>query len=113
MVNSADTNTPTERSIPTLITALETSTKLSTAGYNAPSTASLPRVGQLSCEALFDVFIATLKKSTTQKGKALFMPLRVAVTGHVHGPELKKVFEILGRKSIEGRFERASQFLKQ
>ena len=64
-------------------------------------------------EALFDVFIATLKKSTTQKGKALFMPVRAVVTGHVHGPELKKVFEILGRKSIEGRFERASQFLKQ
>ncbi len=56
-------------------------------------------------EALFDVLSAHLKKNTTAKGKALFMPLRVAVTGHVHGPELKKVFGILDKKTIRGRIQ--------
>ena len=56
-------------------------------------------------EGLFDQFVAELKKVSTQKGKSLFMPVRIAVTGHVHGPELKKVFGILDRQQIEKRFQ--------
>jgi nondiscriminating glutamyl-tRNA synthetase len=38
-----------------------------------------------------------VKKETGIKGKGLFMPVRVALTGQVHGPDLAAVFEILGK----------------
>ncbi|KRQ86409.1 Glutamate--tRNA ligase [Caloramator mitchellensis] len=41
-----------------------------------------------------------LKNRTGAKGKALFMPIRVALTGQVHGPELVNIIEILGRETI-------------
>jgi nondiscriminating glutamyl-tRNA synthetase len=34
------------------------------------------------------------------KGKALYMPLRAAVTGSLHGPDLSRVMEIRGRESV-------------
>ncbi len=39
------------------------------------------------------------------KGKSLYMPLRAAVTGKVHGPELKLILPILGRESVLKRIE--------
>ena len=39
------------------------------------------------------------------KGKSLFMPMRAAVTGKVHGPELKLILPILGRDSVLKRIE--------
>jgi len=38
-----------------------------------------------------------LKDTTGQKGKSLFMPIRVAVTGSTHGPELKDLIPLLDR----------------
>jgi glutamyl-tRNA synthetase len=44
-----------------------------------------------------------VKAETGQKGKALFMPIRVAVTGTTHGPELKEVIPLLDRAGrVEG-----------
>ncbi len=37
-----------------------------------------------------------LQKATGAKGKALYMPMRIAVTGKLHGPELAKAIPILG-----------------
>ena len=37
------------------------------------------------------------KEKTGAKGKDLFMPIRAALTGCVHGPELEKVFAIIGK----------------
>ena len=37
------------------------------------------------------------KDKTGAKGKELFMPIRAALTGKLHGPELDKIFSILGR----------------
>jgi nondiscriminating glutamyl-tRNA synthetase len=34
------------------------------------------------------------------KGKALYMPLRAAVTGTLHGPDLSRVMEIRGKESV-------------
>ncbi|HEY5132286.1 MAG TPA: hypothetical protein VII85_01220 [Candidatus Krumholzibacteriaceae bacterium] len=34
------------------------------------------------------------------KGKALYMPLRAAVTGSLHGPDLSRVMEIRGKDSV-------------
>ncbi|MBS0560044.1 MAG: glutamate--tRNA ligase [Proteobacteria bacterium] len=38
-----------------------------------------------------------LKAATGRKGKALFMPLRLALTGEDHGPELKDLLPLMGR----------------
>lgn len=34
------------------------------------------------------------------KGKALFMPMRAAITGKTHGPELKQILPLLGRDAV-------------
>jgi glutamyl-tRNA synthetase len=44
-----------------------------------------------------------LKARTGRKGKALFMPLRLALTGLDHGPELKNLLPLIGRKRAEAR----------
>lgn len=39
-----------------------------------------------------------LKTKTGRKGKELFMPLRLALTGHDHGPEMKILLPMIGAK---------------
>ena len=46
---------------------------------------------------------SALKASSGRKGKALFMPLRLALTGLDHGPELKVLLPLIGRKRAEAR----------
>lgn len=41
----------------------------------------------------------TLKEQSGRKGKALFLPLRLALTGRRDGPELKSLLPLLGRKA--------------
>lgn len=50
--------------------------------------------------------IKAVQKATGQKGKKLFMPIRVAVSGQTHGPELQSLIELLGRKKVKKRLER-------
>lgn len=46
--------------------------------------------------------IKAVQKETGIKGKNLFMPIRIAVSGEMHGPELPNTIYLLGRdKSIE------------
>lgn len=40
---------------------------------------------------------AVVKAETGAKGKALFQPLRLALTGKTHGPELKQLLPMIGR----------------
>ena len=47
--------------------------------------------------------IKAVQKATGQKGKNLFMPIRVATTGQTHGPDLPKAIELLGKEKIEAR----------
>ena len=42
--------------------------------------------------------IKAVQKETGVKGKNLFMPIRVAVSGQMHGPELPDTIELLGRE---------------
>lgn len=44
-----------------------------------------------------------LKASTGRKGKSLFLPLRMALTGRHDGPELKSLLVLLGRKACLDR----------
>jgi len=41
-----------------------------------------------------------VQKETGHKGKKLFMPIRAAVTGQTHGPDLPAAIELLGRETI-------------
>jgi nondiscriminating glutamyl-tRNA synthetase len=41
-----------------------------------------------------------LQKTLNISGKRLFMPLRLALTGEMHGPELKHIIEFLGVKEV-------------
>lgn len=46
--------------------------------------------------------IKAIQKETGVKGKNLFMPIRIAVSGEMHGPELPNTIYLLGRdKSIQ------------
>ncbi|MCL1854078.1 MAG: glutamate--tRNA ligase [Peptococcaceae bacterium] len=40
------------------------------------------------------------------KGKDVFMPLRVSVTGQVHGPDLDKILALLGPENVLARLEK-------
>ena len=47
--------------------------------------------------------VKAVQKSTGHKGKKLFMPLRVAATGQMHGPDLMKTIELLGKEKVKSR----------
>ena len=51
---------------------------------------------------------ATLKDSTARKGKALFLPLRQALTGMDHGPDMKELLPLIGEDESRSRLERAA-----
>ncbi|MGO4890094.1 glutamate--tRNA ligase [Anaerobacillus sp. MEB173] len=50
--------------------------------------------------------IKATQKATGQKGKQLFMPIRVATTGQVHGPDLPKAIELLGKEVVLTRLKK-------
>lgn len=49
--------------------------------------------------------LKTVQKETGHKGKNLFMPIRVAVTGQTHGPDIAEIIEIIGLESTLKRVE--------
>lgn len=46
-----------------------------------------------------------IKDATGKKGKDLFMPLRLAITGYAHGPEMGKILPIIGREKVLHRMQ--------
>ncbi|MGA7456787.1 MAG: glutamate--tRNA ligase [Methyloceanibacter sp.] len=48
---------------------------------------------------------SAVKEATGAKGKALFAPLRLALTGREHGPELKQLLPLIGRARALARLE--------
>ncbi len=49
------------------------------------------------------VWTASVKEATGAKGKALFMPLRKALTGQTHGPEMQKLLALIGPDRARAR----------
>jgi len=47
-----------------------------------------------------------VQKSTGQKGKNLFMPIRAAVSGQTHGPDLPQAIELLGKAKVLNRIQK-------
>ena len=54
-------------------------------------------------DTTWDVWIAALKAATGRKGRALFHPLRLALTGLEDGPELKVLLPLIGREKAARR----------
>ncbi len=54
-------------------------------------------------DSTFSKWTAALKTETGAKGRALFHPLRLALTGVEDGPELKALMPLIGRTKIEAR----------
>lgn len=50
-------------------------------------------------ETTFGAWVAAVKAATGKSGKALFAPLRLALTGLDHGPELKLLLPLIGREA--------------
>lgn len=70
------------------------------AAFAAAAVAALP--DDLDDQA-WSTWTGTLKVETGRKGKALFMPLRQALTGQNHGPELAPLLPLIGREKILAR----------
>lgn len=63
--------------------------------FLAAAAAALPAG---ACDgATFRLWTGSLTAATGRKGKALFRPLRLALTGEEHGPELKDLLPLMGR----------------
>ena len=74
--------------------------------YIADALAELP-VGDYS-EATFGEWTKLVKAKTGRKGKGLFMPLRIALTGRRDGPEMKVVLKLLGEDKARVRLQKAA-----
>jgi glutamyl-tRNA synthetase len=51
----------------------------------------------------WSALIAHLKETTSRKGKTLFMPLRLALTGQQHGPSMDDMLHLLGAEKAQAR----------
>jgi glutamyl-tRNA synthetase len=52
---------------------------------------------------------STLKEATGRKGKALFMPLRQALTGRDHGPDMHELLPLIGESEARARLQEAAR----
>jgi glutamyl-tRNA synthetase len=50
-----------------------------------------------------------LKEQTGRKGRPLFLPLRVALTGQEHGPDMKALLPLIGRERTVARLKAAAR----
>ena len=70
------------------------------AQFCAAAAASLPDV---LTDQTWSEWTGQLKSETGRKGKTLFMPLRLALTGRARGPAMDQVLIILGADKAKGR----------
>lgn len=57
----------------------------------------------------FKTFAKAVSVATGRSGKALYMPLRAALTGRVHGPEMERLWQLLPAAGIEQQLRSAIQ----
>ena len=58
----------------------------------------------LNPQAAIDIF-KEIQKEKGIKGKNLFMPVRIMLTGQMQGPDLMKIITVLGKESILNRLD--------
>lgn len=61
----------------------------------------------------FSAFARAVAAATGAKGKALYLPLRLAFSGMPHGPEMARLWQLLGKERIERRLARAAQLAER
>ncbi|MGO4937983.1 glutamate--tRNA ligase [Fundicoccus sp. Sow4_H7] len=54
-----------------------------------------------------------IQKETGIKGRNLFMPIRIAVSGQMHGPELPNLIEVLGKEKALNHIEQVKNQMTQ
>lgn len=64
----------------------------------------LQAINEIDEEFAASIF-KTIRKKTGIKGKNLFMPIRAAITGQLHGPDLDKILIVLGKQNVLKRIE--------
>jgi len=67
--------------------------------------AALAALPETIDETLWPVWTAAVKEATGAKGKALFMPLRLMITGQAHGPDMATLAPMIGRERIVKRLK--------
>jgi len=58
-------------------------------------------------EGVYKALVSSLKKRSGKKGKGLFMPLRAALTGQTHGPEMNNLLPLMGIEKAQQRLRAA------
>lgn len=53
-----------------------------------------------SADDSWEIWLSKIKDQSNRRGKDLFMPIRLALTGKEHGPELKNILPLLDREEI-------------
>lgn len=61
--------------------------------------------------ANYKAVTTTVSNQTGLKGKALFLPLRAAITGACNGPELAKIFSLMGSEALIQQLGKARKSL--
>lgn len=56
-------------------------------------------------DTAWSVWTSAIKESTGAKGKGLFMPLRLILTGQPHGPDMATMIPLIGRERIVRRLK--------
>ena len=80
---------------------------IDTPALDPEDAAYLAAAGEVAGEMAWDqdpwhAFTGALKDRTGRKGRALFLPLRIALTGQEHGPDMTLLLPLIGReRSIE------------
>lgn len=69
---------------------------------------ALETVDAASVQPIFKAITKGLKV----KGQKVYMPLRVAITGQMHGPDLARIIEVLGRDRVIGRIDATMHAVK-
>ncbi len=54
-------------------------------------------------EATWNTWTTAVKAATGKKGRELFLPLRLALTGTEHGPEMRVLLPLIGREKVLAR----------
>ena len=55
----------------------------------------------------WQAWVEEIKRKTNRRGKELFMPLRLSLTGQEHGPDLKDLLPLIGRQRVLERLKAA------
>lgn len=68
----------------------------------------LEQSGSLSKENFF-ALLKESGKETNLKGKALFAPARIGITGKIHGPDLPLLYTLLGHEKVLSRLKKNAE----